>query len=92
MKKAKDYLIFPLDVPTYDEAIRYVDLLKEHVGIFKVGLELFVSVGSKILNAIKERSEAEIFLDLKFHDIPATVKRCLSGCKYLWCDLYDRAL
>jgi len=50
MKKAKDYLIFPLDVPTYDEAIRYVDLLKEHVGIFKVGLELFVSVGSKILN------------------------------------------
>ncbi|MBW2001046.1 MAG: orotidine 5'-phosphate decarboxylase, partial [Deltaproteobacteria bacterium] len=74
MKKAKDYLIFPLDVPTYDEAIRYVELLKEHVGIFKVGLELFVSVGPKILNAIKERSEAEIFLDLKFHDIPATVK------------------
>jgi len=74
MKKAKDYLIFPLDVPTYDEAIRYVELLKEYVGIFKVGLELFVSVGPKILNAIKERSEAGIFLDLKFHDIPATVK------------------
>ena len=74
MKKAKDYLIFPLDVPTHDEAIRYVELLREHVGIFKVGLELFVSVGPKILNAIKERSEAGIFLDLKFHDIPATVK------------------
>ena len=74
MKKAKDYLIFPLDVSTYDEAIRFVELLNEHVGIFKVGLELFVSVGPKILNAIKERSEAGIFLDLKFHDIPATVK------------------
>ena len=74
MKKAKDYLIFPLDVPTYDEAIRYVELLKEHVGIFKVGLELFVSVGPKILSAIKKRSDTKIFLDLKFHDIPATVK------------------
>ena len=74
MKKAKDYLIFPLDVSTYDEAIRYVELLKEYVGIFKVGLELFVSVGPKILSAVKDRSDAGIFLDLKFHDIPATVK------------------
>ena len=74
MKRAKDYLIFPLDVPTYEEAIRYVDLLGKHVGLFKVGLELFVSVGPKILKGIRERSRAGIFLDLKFHDIPATVK------------------
>ena len=74
MKKPKDYLIFPLDVSTYEDAIRYVDLLKEHVGFFKVGLELFVSVGPRILEAIRDRSEAGIFLDLKFHDIPATVK------------------
>lgn len=74
MKKPKDYLIFPLDVPTYEEAIQYVELLKGHVGLFKVGLELFVSVGPKILRAIRQKSEAGIFLDLKFHDIPATVK------------------
>ena len=74
MKKPKDYLIFPLDVPNYEEAIRYVELLKEYVGLFKVGLELFVSVGPKILKTIKETSDAGIFLDLKFHDIPATVK------------------
>ncbi|GAH54426.1 unnamed protein product [marine sediment metagenome] len=74
MKRPKDYLIFPLDVPTYEEAIRYVEILKEDVGLFKVGLELFVSVGPKILDAIREKSEAGIFLDLKFHDIPATVK------------------
>jgi orotidine-5'-phosphate decarboxylase len=74
MKKAKDYLIFPLDVPTYEEAIRYVELLKGHVGLFKVGLELFVSVGPRILRVIRDRTEAGIFLDLKFHDIPATVK------------------
>jgi len=74
VKRPKDYLIFPLDVPTYEEAIRYVELLDEHVGLFKVGLELFVSVGPKILRGIRERSAAGIFLDLKFHDIPATVK------------------
>ncbi len=74
MKRPKDYLIFPLDVATYEEALRYVELLKEHVGLFKVGLELFVSAGPKILRAIRERSETGIFLDLKFHDIPATVK------------------
>jgi len=74
MKKAPDYLIFPLDVPTYDEALRYVDLLNEHVGIFKIGLELFVNLGPKIITAVRERSDAGIFLDLKFYDIPATVK------------------
>lgn len=93
MKKAKDYLIFPLDVPTYEEALRCVDLLNEHVGIFKIGLELFVSLGPKIITAIKERSEADIFLDLKFHDIPATVKSAFlaassHGVKYttIHCD------
>lgn len=74
MRNPQEYLIFPLDVSTYDEAIRHVDLLKDHVGIFKVGLELFVGVGPKILEAIRDKSEAGIFLDLKFHDIPATVK------------------
>ena len=74
MKASRDYLIFPLDVSTYEEAVRYVELLKDYVGVFKIGLELFVSVGPKILEGIRERCEAGIFLDLKFHDIPATVK------------------
>jgi orotidine-5'-phosphate decarboxylase len=83
MKRPRDYLIFPLDVSTYEEAIRHVDLLKEYVGLFKVGLELFVSVGPKILRAIKDRCEAGVFLDLKFHDIPATVKNaCLAASGY----------
>ena len=75
MKALRDYLMFPLDVPTYEEAIRYVELLKDYVGIFKVGLELFVGVGPKVLEGIRERCDAGIFLDLKFHDIPATVKK-----------------
>jgi len=83
MKNPKDYLIFPLDFQTYEEAIQYIDMLKEYVGIFKVGLELFVSTGPKIIEEIKKRSEANIFLDLKFHDIPATVRGAfLAASKY----------
>ena len=75
MKAPKDYIIFPLDVPSYDEAISYVEALDGHVGLFKVGLELFIAQGPDILKAIRNRTDAGIFLDLKLHDIPATVKR-----------------
>jgi len=40
MKTAKDYIIFPLDVPSVDAARDFVRLLSNHVGMFKVGLEL----------------------------------------------------
>ncbi|MBW1790065.1 MAG: orotidine-5'-phosphate decarboxylase [Deltaproteobacteria bacterium] len=75
MKKATDYIIFPLDVPGFDDAMKYVNLLKDHVGLFKVGLELFISQGPDILKAILETAGRKVFLDLKLHDIPATVTR-----------------
>jgi orotidine-5'-phosphate decarboxylase len=80
MKQAKDYLIFPLDVPTIGEATRYVSLLKDHVGVFKVGLELFIKTGPDIVYEIRKTSaNARIFLDLKLHDIPETVYRAMQG-------------
>jgi orotidine-5'-phosphate decarboxylase len=83
MKHGKDYIIFPLDVSTYDEAIKYVTDLKDSVGLFKVGLELFVSQGPAILRRIREITDAGIFLDLKLHDIPETMKRAfLSASEY----------
>ncbi len=75
MKEPKDYIIFPLDLPTYDEAMSYVERLTDHVGLFKVGLELFISQGPDIIKSIQDIGTAGIFLDLKLHDIPATVKR-----------------
>jgi orotidine-5'-phosphate decarboxylase len=75
MKDPKDYIIFPLDLPSYEQAMAYVDLLKDHVGLFKVGLELFISQGPDILKSIRDAGGWSIFLDLKFHDIPATVRR-----------------
>jgi orotidine-5'-phosphate decarboxylase len=75
MKKGKDCLIFPLDLPGSEEALKYVSLLKNEVGLFKVGLELFISEGPAILDKIRDKGGEKIFLDLKLHDIPATVKR-----------------
>jgi len=79
MRTPKEYIIFPLDVSTYDQAIKYVTLLKDHVGLFKVGLELFISQGPAILKAIREIAGGKIFLDLKLHDIPATVRRAFAA-------------
>lgn len=76
MKQAKDYIIFPLDIPSEEEAKRYVLLLSDYVGMFKVGSELFIRSGPEIIKFIKN-SGAKVFLDLKLHDIPATVSRAM---------------
>ena len=78
MKKASDYIIFPLDVPTLDDAKRFVELLADDVGLFKVGLELFIRSGFEIIEFINSESAARIFLDLKLHDIPETVGRAMA--------------
>ncbi len=76
----KKRIIFALDVATLATALGFVDLLKDHVGVFKIGLELFTSFGPEAVRAVKERApERSIFLDMKFHDIPATVKGALGS-------------
>ena len=79
MRDAKDYIIFPLDVASEKEARRYVELLADHVGLFKVGLELFTRSGPQIIRFINSSGSAGVFLDLKLHDIPATVARAMDS-------------
>jgi len=79
MRQAKDYIIFPLDVPSIDAAKHYVGLLADCVGLFKVGLELFIRSGPEIVRYINQKGAAGVFLDLKLHDIPATVCRAMEG-------------
>jgi len=86
MRNAKDYIIFPLDVASEDEAKRYVALLADHVGLFKVGLELFIRSGPEIVRFINSAGSAGVFLDLKLHDIPATVSRAMGGIADLGVD------
>ncbi|WP_319524970.1 orotidine-5'-phosphate decarboxylase [uncultured Desulfosarcina sp.] len=78
MKTAKDYIVFPLDVPDPEQARSLVTLLAEHVGMFKIGLELFVRSGPDLVRWITKAGSAKVFLDLKFHDIPVTVKRAMA--------------
>ena len=77
MKTAKDYIIFPLDVPSVRKAKEYVKMLSDSVGMFKIGLELFIRSGPEIIDFIHDSGTARIFLDLKLHDIPATVSRAV---------------
>jgi orotidine-5'-phosphate decarboxylase len=74
---ARDRLIFPLDVNSAKEARSYASMLGKHVGVFKIGLGLFVSSGPEVVEVIAALTDAGIFLDLKFHDIPATVQRAI---------------
>ncbi len=83
----KDRIIFPLDLPTAAKALGFVRLLKDQIGVFKIGLELFVAEGPAIVEAVKkEAPNARIFLDMKFHDIPETVRRAQRAATNLGVD------
>jgi orotidine-5'-phosphate decarboxylase len=71
-------LILALDVSDRNQANDIVDRYKDHIGIFKVGLELFSSSGPEVLGDIAAK-DCKIFLDLKFHDIPTTVSRAATA-------------
>ena len=79
----QDRLIFALDVPGRKEAEHYAKMLEGVVGCFKIGLELFISEGPDVVKMIQDQSAANIFLDLKLHDIPATVRGALRSAEKL---------
>jgi orotidine-5'-phosphate decarboxylase len=72
MEDALRRLIVALDVPDAKSAHKLVDELDGSCSWFKVGLELFVAAGPAVLEPLLKRG-CNIFLDLKFHDIPNTV-------------------
>lgn len=69
----QDRLCVALDVPDRDQALRLVETLAGTVGYFKIGLELFCLAGPGIVSEVVSQSGCNVFLDLKFHDIPNTV-------------------
>lgn len=75
----KNKIIIPLDVDTEEKAVELVKELKDHVGAFKVGLELINNVGFGIFDKIKAAGADKIFYDCKFCDIPNTVKGASLG-------------
>ena len=70
----KERLIIAVDVATREKALSLIDELKSDVKYFKIGLEIFSSCGPSIVRDIS-RIGCQIFLDLKYHDIPNTVTK-----------------
>ncbi|MBN2724437.1 MAG: orotidine-5'-phosphate decarboxylase [Deltaproteobacteria bacterium] len=80
-------LALALDVSTSGEAKKLAEECSEFVDVFKIGLELYTSLGPVIVKSILDYG-VDIFLDLKLHDIPATVERTVRvvgdlGVRYL---------
>ncbi|MDR3113584.1 MAG: orotidine-5'-phosphate decarboxylase [Endomicrobium sp.] len=74
--------ILALDVYDFSNAEKLVKDTKDFIDIYKVGPILFLQQGKEVIKMLKDNGK-EIFLDLKFHDIPATVHRCVESAKEL---------
>ncbi|MEM7137699.1 MAG: orotidine-5'-phosphate decarboxylase [Myxococcota bacterium] len=84
---ARSRIALALDVPDLDSATRLIEQTHPFIGVYKVGLELFTAAGPYAVEAVRE-SNAACFLDLKLHDIPATMARAVRsaaelGAQYL---------
>jgi len=77
-----DKLILALDVPQADEALALVRLLKPYLSLFKIGKQLFTQEGPAIVKAIRAEG-VDVFLDLKWHDIPQTVAHAIGAARKL---------
>lgn len=71
MKKAP--IVLAVDTPDLQTAIQWVRATQEHISVFKLGLEFFLTFGADGVKAIQDETDSDIFLDLKLHDIPHTV-------------------
>ncbi len=84
---ARAKLAYALDFPSFAQAEQGAARVVDSVGVLKVGLELFVSEGPRVL-ALGRELGCCVFLDLKLHDIPETVERavaaaCAQSVRYL---------
>jgi orotidine-5'-phosphate decarboxylase len=77
-------LIVAVDVPDLASASATAEQLAGHVGMLKIGLELFVAEGPRVIRSIRDRfGDLEIFLDLKLHDIPNTMMGAIKSARKL---------
>lgn len=73
-RTVRDRLILALDLDNLERVKKLVRLLSGEIGMFKVGKQLFLHAGPVVVKLIQEMG-GEVFLDLKFHDIPTTVAK-----------------
>ena len=73
MQKNLSPIILAVDTADLDQAKEWVSITNGFIGVYKLGLEFFLKFGNSGVTAVQQETNAEIFLDLKLHDIPNTV-------------------
>ncbi len=84
----RERLIVALDLPSADEALRFVEKMGDTISFYKVGLELFSAAGPDVVRRLKSAGKS-VFLDLKFHDIPNTVAGAAEAAVKLGADMFN---
>ena len=80
---SKAPIVLAVDTPDLDTAIAWVKATQDHISVFKLGLEFFLTFGSEGVKAIQAETDCDIFLDLKLHDIPHTVSGAAKAVAHL---------
>jgi orotidine-5'-phosphate decarboxylase len=92
-KHPRDYLAIALDsLQDISQIKRIICQTSSHCGTYKVGLELFTRFGPSVIDAVKKANN-DIFLDLKYHDIPNTVAQAVFAASQLgvqFCTLHTQ--
>lgn len=81
-------VIIACDFPSAEQTLAFLDRFTGHKPFVKIGMELFYAAGPDIVRQIKARGH-KIFLDLKLHDIPNTVRRAMAVLSNLDVDLVN---
>jgi orotidine-5'-phosphate decarboxylase len=76
-------IVLAVDTPDLATAVEWVKATHDHVSVYKLGLEFFLTFGSEGVKAIKGVTDSDIFLDLKLHDIPHTVSGAANAVSHL---------
>ena len=84
----KPEIIIALDFPSGEKALSFLDKFENEKLYVKVGMELFYCEGPSIIKEIKDRGH-KVFLDIKLHDIPNTVKSAMKVLAYVGADMVN---
>jgi orotidine-5'-phosphate decarboxylase len=80
---SKAPIVLAVDTPELKTAMAWIKATQEHVSVFKLGLEFFLTFGAEGVKEIQAETDSDIFLDLKLHDIPHTVSGAAKAVAHL---------